>query len=250
MKRTTERSPFAAALAAFGATFAAAALALGSNAPSAAAAQSADAAEGETEALARIDFGASAAPSPGPDTRGFFVEFLGNSNHVEEPEDAETAEDGAVVVGENGPGGTLLLAYGFTPSFAGRLSISGAEHTTTDPDIDVQFSSVTIEGAYIFRAGTSVRPYLYGGVGAFSVASDQEAFDFETTGPGIDMGVGLYSFLGDHFVFDAALRFDFINWETQTATRRLENGDELIVETPVDEEGGAAKILLGVGWWF
>ncbi len=205
---------------------------------------------GDSPALAEYDLSdRSGVPSAGPNTEGFFLEFLGISNHVGEPEKIDD-DANAVLVGENGPGGTLTLAYGFTPSFPLRLTVSGAEHNTTDPDVDVQFSSVNVEGGYIFRAGTSVRPYLYGGVGAYSAASDQGGYDYETTGPGIDIGFGLYSFLGDHFVIDAALRFDFINWETQTETRRLENGDDVIVETPVDEEGAASKILLGAGWWF
>lgn len=187
----------------------------------------------------------------GPNTEGFFVEFCGNSNHVGGAQDREIGDDSnSIFVSENGPGGTLNLAYGFTPSFPLRLSFSGAEHNTNDPEVDVEVSSVTIEGGYIFRAGTSVRPYLYGGVGTYSLQSKQDDYDFETTGPGMDFGVGLYSFLGEHLVFDAALRFDFMNWEKQTATVELPNGNTAIVETPVSEEGSASKILLGAGWWF
>ncbi len=206
----------------------------------------------ETPPVAVVDFSnPPPASSSGPDTEGFFVEFCGNSNHLGGAEDREAGDaDESIFIGEGGPGGTLIFAYGFTPSFPVRLSISGAEHNTTDPDVDVGFSSVTAEGAYIFRAGTSVRPYVYGGFGAFALRSRKDEFDFEVTGPGVDVGVGLYSFLGDHFVFDAALRFDFVNWGTQTTSVDLGGGNTAIVETPVREDGAASKILLGVGWWF
>lgn len=206
----------------------------------------------ETPPLAEMELGGDpAAPTSGPNTEGFFVEFCGNSNHIGNAEDRDE-NDGPndVFVGENAAGGTIVLAYGFSPSFPLRFSISGAEHNTTDPDVKVSFASVTLEGGYIFRAGTPVRPYLYGGLGAFSLSSRQDEYDYETTGPGVDFGFGLYSFLGEHFVIDAALRFDFVNWETQTATIKLPNGDTATVETPVNDEGAASKILLGAGWWF
>ncbi len=206
----------------------------------------------ETPPVAVVDFSnPPPKPSSGADTEGFFFEFCGNSNHLGGVEDREPGDaEQSIFLGENAPGGTIVLAYGFTPSFPVRLSVSGAEHNTTDPDVDVQFSSVTLEGAYVFRAGTPVRPYVYGGFGGFRLKSRLDEFDYEATGPGIDVGVGLYSFLGSHFVFDAALRFDFVNWETETARVDLGDGNTAVVERPLREEGSAAKILLGIGWWF
>jgi hypothetical protein len=188
--------------------------------------------------------------TPGPDTEGFFAEFAVNTNHMAAEDRGPNDPPGSVFVGENAPGGTFTIAYGFTPTFPLRLSVSGAEHETTDPDIEVQFGSLTLEGGYIFRPGHEVRPYLFGGVGAFSLSSEENEYDFETTGPGGVIGGGLYSILAQHFVFDAALRFDLVSWEKQTARRKLPDGSTQIIETPVDEAASAAKIILGIGWWF
>jgi hypothetical protein len=216
------------------------------------AAPPAGAQESESPPIHVVDFSnPEESASRGPDTEGLLIEFFGNTNHIGGAEDRDPGDpEQSIFVGENGPGGTLIFAYGFTPSFPLRLAFSGAEHNTTDPDVDVGFSSVTIEGGYIFRAGTSVRPYVYGGAGVWALRSRFDEFDYETTGPGIDMGLGLYSFIGNHFVVDVALRFDFVNWENQTASVDLGVGNTAIVETPVREEGAASKILLGAGWWF
>jgi hypothetical protein len=64
------------------------------------------------------------------------------------------------------------------------------------------------------------------------------------------LGGGLYSFLGEHFVFDAGLRFDLIGWEEETTRRTLDDGSTVIVLSPLQDDGTASKIILGVGWWF
>lgn len=191
-----------------------------------------------------------AAEAAAVDTEGLFVELAVNTNHLAAQDEEEAAASGSVFLGKNAVGGTILLGYGFTPSFAARLAISGAEHDTTDPEIKVSYGGLTLEGSYSFRAGQQVRPYIYGGLGGFSLQSTQDEYDYESTGPGIGFGGGVHSFLGEHFVLDAGLRFDYVNWEKQTATRKLSDGSLQVVETPVNESGGASKIVLGAGWWF
>lgn len=206
--------------------------------------------------------GLFASPVHAADTEGFFVEASVNTNHLggtSERQQGDSPDD--VFIGENAPGGTVILAYGLTPSFALRAAVSGADHESTEPDVDFHFSSLSIEASYIFRTGSEVRPYLYGGLGIFSLdstegsgfisASPNEAdYEFETNGPGMDFGGGLYSFIGEHFVFDAGLRFDLISWDKETAEWTLGDGTKVSVNNPVDEDGTAAKLLLGAGWWF
>jgi hypothetical protein len=199
-------------------------------------------------------------PVQAADTEGFFVEILLNTNHLgrtDEREPGDSPED--VFIGENAPGGTFVFAYGFTPAFALRAAISGAQHESTEPDVDFQYGSVTIEASYIFRAESDVRPYVYGGLGIFDLESDNgsgnvgllpASYDYGTHGPGMDFGGGLYSFIGNHFVFDAGLRFDLISWENETARWTVVDGSTVIVNDPVEESGAAAKLLLGAGWWF
>lgn len=201
-------------------------------------------------------------PVHAADTEGFFAEVSLNTNHLggtEEREPGDSPDD--VFIGENAPGGTILFAYGLTPKFALRAAISGAGHESTEPNVDFHFGSLTIEAAFIFREGSDVRPYVYGGLGAFQLESNdgsglvgvlptEAKFDYETNGPGMDFGGGLCSFIGDHFVFDAGLRFDLIRWEDETAKWTLQDGSTIVVNDVVDEDGTAAKLLLGAGWWF
>jgi hypothetical protein len=81
------------------------------------------------------------------------------------------------------------------------------------------------------------------------VASRQGAFDFETTGPGVTFGGGLEIFLARHVALELGVRADFINWEEQRATLTSSDGSQAVVETPIEKEGGAAKIRLGVSFW-
>ena len=174
-----------------------------------------------------------------------------NTNHLSGVATREVTDPAAsVYVAENAPGGTLLLAYGLTPSFNVRLAISGADHETTDPEINLHYGSLTMEAAYVFRNGREVRPYLYTGVGTFSLESSEDEYDYEASAPGFALGGGLYSFLGEHFVFDAGLRLDLISWEEETTRRTLIDGSTIIVQSPVQEDGTASKIVLGAGWWF
>ncbi|MFN0152109.1 MAG: outer membrane beta-barrel protein [bacterium] len=190
------------------------------------------------------------AVAAAPDTRGFSLAAMLQSTHINSEDERTDATPGSVFVGEQGVGVVVALGYGFTPEFATRIVLSGASHETSDPDIDVQFGAGTIEAAYLFRAGAPFRPYLFGGVGGYSLESQKDAFRFETTGPGVTLGGGLLYFVSEHVGLDAALHLDFINWEKRTAEIEGPTGSTVIVETPIEEEGGAARFAFGLGWWF
>lgn len=194
-----------------------------------------------------------ARPAPAraaSDGRGAFLELSIHSSHIGADDPPRDPPEGSVFVDEDGVGGALTVGYGFTPSFPVRLVLSGAGHETSDPDVDFSLASATIEAAYVFRAGQPVRPYLFAGLGGYSMESRRDEFRFETTGPGASAGVGLLCFLGRHPAFDFALRVDFINWEETKAEIEMPSGATVTVETPIEEEGTAAKFLAGFGWWF
>ncbi len=185
-----------------------------------------------------------------PDTRGFSLAAMLQSTHIGSEDERDDGSPGSVFIGEQGVGVVVALGYGFTPAFATRLVLSGASHETSDPDIDVQFGAGTLEAVYLFRAGAPFRPYLFGGVGGYSLESQEDAFHFETTGPGVTLGGGLLYFVSEHVGLDAALHLDFINWEKQTAEIEGPSGSTVVVETPIEEEGSAARFAFGLGWWF
>jgi opacity protein-like surface antigen len=183
------------------------------------------------------------------DTQGVVLGLSLHSNHIGAEERTSDAPSGSVFIDKSGGGATLFGGYGFTPSFALLISFDGAVHETTDPDVELTHASFVIEGRYLFREGQSLRPYLAGGIGGFQVASRQGAFDFETTGPGVTFGGGLEIFLARHVALELGVRADFINWEEQRATLTSSDGSQAVVETPIEKEGGAAKIRLGVSFW-
>lgn len=182
------------------------------------------------------------------DTDGFFFGLDLLSNRVGAAERTLDADPSSVFVDAVGGGADLFLGWGFSPSFPVRLSISAAQHDTSDPKIEVAYGSVTLDGMFLFRDPEVLRPYLYGGFGGFTLRSRQDALEWETTGPGILLGGGLFYFFGDTFALDFSLRGELVNWKKTRATLHTAAGD-VTVETPVEEEGSAAKLLFGASWW-
>ena len=185
----------------------------------------------------------------GGSARGTLLGVSLHSNHIGSDDRPPDAPSGSVFLDENGGGLTLVAGYGFTNAFALRLALDGAVHETTDPAIEVTHSSVVMEGVYYFRSAQLARPYVAAGVGGFQVESRQGQYDFATTGPGAVLGTGLQVFVAEHVALDFGLRADWINWEEQRATRHEGDGTETIVQTPIEEEGGAVKLRVGVNFW-
>ncbi len=186
--------------------------------------------------------------SAAADTDGFFFGLDLHSNHLGGEDAPADPSPDVVFVDQNGGGADLFLGWGFGPSFPVRLSVCGAAHETSDPDIEVTYTGITIDGMYLFRNPEPLRPYLYGGIGGFALTSRRDALDWETSGPGILFGGGLLYFCGDTFALDFSARAELVNWERTRATWHLPAGDAT-AETPIEEEGSAAKILVGVSWW-
>lgn len=203
-------------------------------------------------ALAAGLFGTVAVAFPGSaraDTEGFLLGLDLHYSKIGTEEASDTSPENSVFVDSDGGGVTLLLGYGFTPSFALRFALSGSNHETSDSDVDVAYANALIEAMYVFRPGEMFRPYLLGGIGASSLESRQDPFRYETTGSCASLGVGLLYFVNEYFAFDAAGRLEFVTWEKASATLDTDHGD-ITVETPVDDEGSAGKIFLGVNYWF
>ena len=169
-------------------------------------------------------------------------DFLGNTVGDDE-------EDDGLAIEEGGAGGALQFGYLFTPSFLLRLYASGATHETDNPDVDILFSGGTIEAMYLFRPDQPFRPYLFGGLGAYSAESQQGDFTYSTSGPGVSFGGGMYYFFNPHVSLHASARLEAVNWDKATVTLDTPQGT-LEAEIPVDDSGSAAKLTLGMGFWF
>jgi hypothetical protein len=202
-----------------------------------------------TAALA-LAFPARSASAAGGGTEGFFVGLQFQTSHIGADDPADDSPEGSVFVDETGGGGMLRFGYGFTPRFALRIVGAGAVHETTDPDVNVSYSSGTLEAVYLFREGEPFRPTVFGGLGGFSLRSEKERLDYETTGGGAVIGAGIVYFLSRNFALDFELRGDLINWEKNKAQVDLGGGNVVTVETPVEDEGSAAHFVVGGTWWF
>jgi opacity protein-like surface antigen len=211
---------------------------------------------GRTHIGSALAAAAGAAALLGPaaasawDTAGWMIGLDLASSHADFEDRTTVSPPNAVFIDDDGGGVNLIAGYGFTRSFALRLDLAGAGHETTDPDVEFRLSSATVEAMVLLRVPEAFRPYLVGGVGGFTARSRRDDFDFDVTGPGVTLGAGFLWFTGRRFALDFALRADFINWETATATVTLPGGSTATVDTPVEEDGAAAKILVGVSWWF
>lgn len=146
--------------------------------------------------------------------------------------------------------GGLALQFGrmLTPSFLLRLTAVGADHKTSDPDVTIRFGGGTLDAVFLLRDGHPFRPYLFAGVGGYQAQARQDDVVYEIRGPGVAFGAGMHLRLGVRATLHGALRVEAINWEKASALLDLPGGD-LEVAAPIDEDGWASKVMLGVAFW-
>jgi hypothetical protein len=160
----------------------------------------------------------------------------------------EDAEPDAIIIDEKAGGLGLQFGYMLKPSFMLRLTAVGADHETSDPDVTIRFGGGTLDAVFLFREGKPFRPYLFAGVGGYQAQSQQDDVIYEIRGPGVAFGAGMHLRLGSRATLHGALRVEAINWEEARVLLDLPGGD-LEVDAPIDEEGWASKVMLGVGFW-
>ncbi len=176
------------------------------------------------------------------------LDFL--SSHIGADDPRPDDPSSTVYADETGAGAAFQLGVSLTSTFKLRLYFSGARHETNNPDVELRLGGGSLEALYMFSPDDALRPYLFGGIGAFRVESAQDQLNFSTDGPGATFGAGLHYFLGRHIALNFALRGEWINWDTSTAELILPNGSRVVTETPVEDSGFAGKFTLGLGFWF
>lgn len=163
-------------------------------------------------------------------------------------ENEDATDPGEIMIDEKAGGLGLQLGYLLRPSFMLRLTAVGADHETSDPDVTIRFGGGTLDAVFLFREGRPFRPYLFAGVGGYQAESQQADVTYQIRGPGLAFGAGMHLRLGGHATLHGALRLEAINWEKATAVLDLPGGD-VEVEAPIDEDGWASKVMLGVAFW-
>lgn len=183
-------------------------------------------------------------------TQGFFIVVEGHRSHIGADDPPAAPPPNAVYVDKVGGGGALHLGYGITPTFALRLVMAGSQHETSRDDIEVRLTSATLEAVHHFQPGRPLRPFVFGGLGGFSIESQDDVFDYKTEGGGLSFGAGLDYFVGPDFAVTFGVRGEAINWDRTTATLTLPDGSRVTAERPIEDSGGAIKLSIGVGYWF
>lgn len=173
--------------------------------------------------------------------------FVSDNIGAEDPGPTSSAEQ--LFVDEHGGGAYLRVAYGFTPSVALGLSLAGAPHATTIEGQEVIHGTAAFDLRYTFLAHERARPYLEGGLGGATLVLDAEGYNVEVRGAVALLGAGVVHNLTPHLLLSAGARLEFINW-TEISVRRDSGGETLTLEDPVEDDGGAVKLLFGAGWAF
>jgi hypothetical protein len=182
--------------------------------------------------------------------RGFRIGLAtyGNGINAVKPPAQSGASD--LYLEEGGGGMSFMVGYGFSPLFALCATMSGAVHETNRDDVDATYSSFFIEGQFRFLHRERVRPYLIAGLGGAALEVDGGGYDSETDGGGMVIGAGLLWNLTHYLVLDAALRMDAISWDKVEFTRELPGGGQIVVPDPVEKDGGAGRLQVGLTWEF
>lgn len=176
------------------------------------------------------------------------LDFL--SSHVGAEDPTDPIPEGAIYSDEVGTGGALHIGYGFSPTFMLRLYMSGAQHESTDPDLNFELSAVALEAVYIFRAGQPLRPYLFGGFSGFATKGQHGDYNYEATGAGATCGTGLYYFLSRVVALHFAIRGEFVILEENEPQITLPGGGTVDTDAPFEWSGIAGKFSLGVAFRF
>ena len=190
----------------------------------------------------------SVAPATA-DTDGLAFGIGLQTNRIAAEKPANNAPSGTVFVDETAGGANLWAGYGFTPSFTMRLMAAAASHGTSDPDVDIDWGGATVEAMYLFRNPSAWRPYVVGGFGGYSTRSRQDNLDFEVSGPGLLAGAGVLHSFNDTWALDLSVRASFVNWKDTSATFTFPDGTTATVQTPIEDDGAALDLGLGLSWW-
>lgn len=187
-------------------------------------------------------------PTWGQD-RGLSIYFQLLNNQLGRTE-PPTDEITTFSITEGGKGLDLGVGYSFNPSFHLQMSAASAVHTTSQPEVDVFHTTLALEAHWRFLQEQRGRPYMFVGLGGSSLDVDRDGPTVKATGGVSLIGLGFLYNLTRRLVFDAALRADFINWNSVSVREQAPDGRWVQLDDPVEESGSAAKLRFGLRWEF
>jgi opacity protein-like surface antigen len=173
--------------------------------------------------------------------RGFYLGTTFAGSFV----DADNQPGDPLVINEDGGSLELRAGYSFNPVFSIELSIAGARHETSDPNIDMEFAAARLFAHYRFRATHQLRPYLKGGLGGYTLRLEEPGLAAEVTGGGLAFGGGLDYFFNRHFSLGLDYMFNIIEYDDAKVTF-----EGLSVSAGIDEDGAQSSLGLAFSFYF
>lgn len=153
-----------------------------------------------------------------------------------------------IVIDEKAGGLGVQVGYLLKPSFMLRFYAAAADHDTNEPDVSIRFGGGTLDAVFLFHEGRPFRPYLFAGLGGFRAMSRQQDLTYDIQGSGAAFGAGMHLRLGSRATLHGALRVEAINWESAGVTWDRPGGS-IEARAPIDENGWASKVAVGVAFW-
>lgn len=173
--------------------------------------------------------------------------FVSDNIGAEDPGPSSDANQ--LFVDEHGGGVVFRVAYAFSPQVDLGLSLAGASHATTIDELEVVHATFAFDLRYSFLPAERARPYIEGGLGGATLALNNDEYDVEVRGGVALLGAGVVYNVTRHLRLDGGARLEFINWTEVRVTRHGES-ETVTLEDPVEDDGGAVKLTLGLGWAF
>lgn len=127
---------------------------------------------------------------------------------------------------KGGTGLGLIAGYGFTSAVSLELDLAGTGHRSGDAN--VRFREFSLNGKYAFEASPHVQPFLFLGVGSFTLGNDSVTYG----GRGYNVGLGMDYYQSPHLSWGAALIGKIIRYDRVVkGTRPASVPDKLNGET-------------------
>jgi len=167
------------------------------------------------------------------------LRFLGSSLHVD-----ETADD-ILFIEDDGGGVEFHAGYQFNKVFALELSLGGAGHDTSVPEIDARFGFIELLALYRFAPAHPFRPYIKGGLGGCGLRLESGDASATANGGLLVLGGGFDYFFTRHFSLGLDLTHNIIRYNE--VEFRL---GESAVSNEIDEEGAMTSLGLSFGFYF
>jgi hypothetical protein len=108
---------------------------------------------------------------------------------------------------KGGTGLGIIGGYGFSPNVSLELDLAGTGHKQAGDKIG--FGEFSLNGKYAFEASPHVQPFLFFGIGSFTLGNNNLRYG----GTGYNAGIGMDYYTTSHLSWGAALIGKFVKYD-------------------------------------